>query len=81
MINEKILRDIADAGQGSFFLFDNSQNSYSEILNTINNMEKKTISMHEFDEFEDRYQIFATIAIILLIVSFVFPTKYNIRVE
>ena len=81
LINEKILRDIAEAGQGLFFLFDNSQNSYLEILNTINNMEKKTISMHEFDEFEDRYQIFATIAIILLIVSFVFPTKYNFRTE
>ena len=75
IINEKIMRDIATAGNGSFFLFGNNKDSYLEILDFINNMEKKTISMHEFSEYEDRYQIFSIIAMTSLIISFIFPTR------
>ena len=81
LINEKILRDIATAGIGSFFLFGNNEDSYLEILNFINNMEKKTISMHEFSEYEDRYQILSIIAMTSLIISFIFPTRENTKVK
>ena len=81
LINEKILRDIAAAGNGSYFLFGNKENSYLEILNFIDNMEKKTISMHEFSEYEDRYQIFSIIAMTSLIISFIFPTRQKTKIK
>ena len=62
-MNEVILKEIALAGNGSFFWFDNQRDTYAEIASAIETMEKKTISTHEFSEYEDRYQVFAFLSI------------------
>ena len=74
-INEKILRDIANAGQGNFFWFDNNRDTHLDIAGSIDDMEKKTISTHVYSEFEDRYQPVAFLAMLLLIAGFVIPTR------
>ena len=74
-LNESILRDIAGAGNGSYFWFNNNQDSYLNIATDIDAMDKKTISTHEFSEYEDRYQVFAMIAFGFLIIGFIFPTR------
>lgn len=74
-LNERILKDIASAGNGSFFWFDNNRDTYEDIALAIENMEKKTISTHEFSEYEDRYQSFALLAFGFLIWGFVIPTR------
>ena len=45
----------------------------------IDAMDKKTISTHEFSEYEDRYQVFAMIAFGFLIIGFIFPTRSRIN--
>ena len=72
-----ILKDIAMAGGGSFYWFANNKDSHLDIENGIKLMEKKTISTHEFSEYEDRYQIFGLMSFGLILFSFVFPTKRN----
>ena len=74
-INEKILRDIANAGQGNFFWFDNNRDTHLDIAESIDDMEKKTISTHVYSEYEDRYQPVAFLAMLLLIAGFVIPTR------
>ena len=74
-INEKILRDIANAGQGKFFWFDNNRDTHLDISETIDDMDKKTISTHVYSEYEDRYQPVAFLAMLLLIAGFVIPTR------
>ena len=74
-MNEGILRDIASAGNGSFFWFDNNRDTHEDIALAIQNMEKKTISTHEFSEYEDRYQSFALLAFGFLVWGFVIPTR------
>ena len=74
-INEKILKDIANAGQGKFFWFDNNRDTHLDIAETIDDMEKKTISTHVYSEYEDRYQPVAFLAMLLLIAGFVIPTR------
>ncbi len=74
-INEKILRDIANAGQGKFFWFDNNRDTHLDIAETIDDMDKKTISTHVYSEYEDRYQPVAFLAMLLLIAGFVIPTR------
>ena len=73
--NEKILKEIATAGKGTYFRFANSADSYREIAAAIENMEKKTISTHEFSEYEDRYQIIALASLLCYFIGFVIPTK------
>ncbi|NOZ03094.1 MAG: VWA domain-containing protein [FCB group bacterium] len=75
VLNEDILREIASAGGGVFIRFDNRSASYKELLSSINSMEKRTISTHEFAEYEDRYQIFGVFALVCFVIAYMFPTK------
>ena len=74
-LNEAILQDIARAGNGIYVRFDNSTAHYKLITNSINQMEKKTISTHEFSEYEDQYQLFGVMALSMFLVAFFIPTK------
>ena len=78
-LNESILKEIATAGGGSYFWFANSADSYKEISSVLENMEKKTISTHEFSEYEDRYQLLGLSSVFCFIISFAFPTKRKIK--
>ncbi len=74
-VDQVILKDIAQAGNGSFYWFSNNRDSYADIENGINKMEKKIISTHEFSDYDDRYQLIGLISLLLILVSFVYPTK------
>ncbi len=75
ILNKGILKEIASAGSGNFFWFANNQDTFKEILMDIDNMEKKTISTHEFSEYEDRYQIFTFFSIVLIMFGIIMPTR------
>jgi len=75
VLNESLLREIAHAGGGIFIRFDNRLATHRDLIKAINQMEKRTISTHEFSEYEDRYHIFGLIAFFLLAVGFIYPTK------
>ena len=77
ILNERILQEIAQAGDGIYVRFDNRFANYREILADINSMEKRTINTHEYSQFEDRYQIFSLLALVFLIVAFVMPTRHK----
>ena len=74
-VDQIMLKDIAIAGGGLFYWFANNRDSHLDIEDGIESMEKKTISTHEFSEYEDRYQIFGMLSFALILISFVFPTK------
>ena len=74
-LNEVALREIAEAGNGIYVRFDNRTTGHRILIHAIDSMEKKTISTHEFSEFEDRYQVFAIISLLFFIIGFMFPTK------
>ena len=78
ILNIENLKDIAYAGNGDFFWFDNNRDTFKDILLKINNMEKKTISTHEYSEYESRYQIFALISLLFLMIGFFMPTRLRI---
>ena len=74
-LNEGILQNISRAGNGIYVRFDNRAANYKMITGSINQMEKKTISTHEFSEYEDQYQLFGVIALSMFLVAFFIPTK------
>ncbi len=73
-INNSILKEISNAGGGTFFWFDNNRDTHLQIINTIDQMDKKTISSHEYYEYEDQYQIFLFFSFIFLFLGFGYPT-------
>ena len=74
-LNEGILQDIARAGNGIYVRFDNRAAHYKMITDSINQMEKKSISTHEFSEYEDQYQLFGVMALSMFLAAFFIPTK------
>ncbi len=75
VLNETILRDIANAGGGIFIRFDNRLATYRDLMKAIDQMEKKTISTHEFSEYEDRYHLFGVLSFLTLVIGFTYPTR------
>jgi len=75
VLNEEILREIAQIGHGIFTRFDNRLANYKEILKAIDKMDKQTIQTHVYSQFEDRYQGFATIALFCFLASMFLPTR------
>ena len=74
-VDQVILKDIAQAGNGSFYWFSNNRDSYTDIKSGINKMEKKIISTHEFSDYDDRYQLIGLVSFIFILISFIYPTK------
>ena len=74
-VDQIILKDIAQAGNGSFYWFSNNRDSYTDIKSGINKMEKKIISTHEFSDYDDRYQLIGLISFVFIFISFIYPTK------
>ncbi len=77
VLNESILKDIAQAGNGIYVRFDNRYANYRELLADINSMEKRTIKTHEYAQFEDRYQLFSVFSLLFFLIAFLLPTRNN----
>ena len=60
---------------GVFVRIENQVNAILPILNKIKEMEKKEIKSHVFSQYEDRYQVFLIIGLLLLLVEFFIPTR------
>jgi len=75
VLNEAVLRDIAEAGKGIFVRIDNQSNSSKKLLDAINAMEKKTFSSNVYAEFEDKYQLFAIFSLIFSVIAYVISTN------
>lgn len=74
-LNEQVLRDIADAGNGIYIRIDNQNIDDKKLIDVVNNMEKKTFESLEYAEFEDRYQIFAIFSLIFGVIAYIIPTN------
>ena len=75
ILNESILRDIADAGNGTYVRFDNKPANFREIMNAIDSMEKRTLKSNVYSEYEDRYQSFGILSVCLMMVGMLMPTR------
>ena len=75
IINEAILNDIANAGNGTYVKFDNKPANFRGIMTAIDSMEKRTLKSHIYSEYEDRYQSFAILSMGLMVVGMLIPTR------
>ena len=76
-LNEYTLSEIASKTGGKYIRVENQINAIMPLLNEINEMDKRELKSHIFSHYEDRYQIFLIIALVLLILEFIIPTCSN----
>ncbi len=74
-LNDEILRTIAIDTDGQYIRMDDGSVGIAPITDEIAGMEKKTLQTHEYAGFEDRYQYFATIALILFLIEPLISTR------
>lgn len=80
-LNEQALTEIATAGKGLFIRATNEDAGVEIILKEINKQTKNELDSVVYTEYEDRFQWFAALALILLLVELLMTDKKSKWVE
>lgn len=76
-LDESALQQIAIAGNGKYFQVSSQQRELDNILNEIASMEKKEFSAKIFTEYNDQFQYFLIMTIVLILIEFFISEKRN----
>ena len=68
-LNEKMLKDIADSGDGIYVRANNTQAGLSKVYKEINTLEKTKFESKSFSDYESRFQYFIALALITLLIE------------
>lgn len=74
-LNEEMLREIAMNGNGVYVHASNSQGGLDQVLDEINKMEKVEFGTKIYTDYEDRFQYFIGLSIILLLLEQVISSR------
>lgn len=78
-LDEAMLQKIAASGMGAYVRASNSNAGLQTIFEEINKLDKKEYESKTFSDYEDRFQYFVAIALLLLVVEiFIFNRKSKI---
>jgi Ca-activated chloride channel homolog len=78
-LDEEILKKIALSTNGNYVRANNSNIGLDEIFAQIKKMKKQDLESKMFTEYNDQFQIFAAIAVFLLIADFIIMERKNRR--
>lgn len=75
-LNEAVLRELAEAGDGSYFNLSAGSEKVLEVLKErIGRLEKRELEQRTFSEYESSFQWFVGAAILLLLIEFILPYR------
>ena len=80
-LNEQMLKQIASAGNGTYVRATNAKAGLSLIMGEIDKMEKKEFGSKSFKDYEDRFQLFLLVALILLIVEYFISNRRSSKLD
>jgi Ca-activated chloride channel family protein len=76
-LDEILMQQIAAAGKGSYVRASFAETGLNTIFDEISKMEKKEYESKVFSDFEDRFQYFIAIALLLLIIEITIFERKN----
>jgi len=74
-LDERILQEIAAAGNGQYVRANNTQAGLEFIFNEISKLEKTEFDSKVFTEYEDRFQFLLAIALALMLIEFLIQER------
>ena len=80
-LNEEMCKEIAAAGNGAYVRATNANSGLGIVMDQIGRMEKKTYDSKVFKNYEDRFQFFLGIALVLLIAEFFISNRKNLKLS
>lgn len=76
-LNEPMLQQIAQAGQGTYIRANNSQVGLNTLFNEIDSMEKTEMESQIYADYDEKFQYFIGLGLILLVLDFVILERKN----
>ena len=76
-LNEEMCQEIAAAGHGTYVRADNTNSALRALQKEIDKMNKSELDSKVYSEYDERFQTFAWIALILLLVDFMTLDRKN----
>lgn len=76
-LDDKMLSQIAQAGQGSYVRANNTQSSLDKIFEEINKMQKSEFEARIFSDYEDRFQYPLLLAFVVLVLELLLLERKN----
>ncbi len=76
-MNQEMLREIADAGDGIFLRANNTNQALNTLFDEINSMEKQEMEARIYSEYKERFQYLAGFAAFLLIFDLLLLERKN----
>jgi Ca-activated chloride channel family protein len=80
-LDENMCKEIAEAGNGVYVRATNASSGLNIVLDQVGKMQKKQYESKTFKDFEDRFQIFLALALILLLVEFFLSNRKNLSLS
>ena len=75
-LNETLMQELAQAGQGAYFNLDSGSEAVVQALQTrIDNIEKREFEQRVFNEFESYFQYFIALGLLFILLEFLLPYR------
>ncbi len=76
-LNEKILREITNAGNGSYIRATNNRLGLNMLFDQISSIEKKELETRIYSEYDEKFQFMIGLALILILFDFILLERKN----
>jgi Ca-activated chloride channel homolog len=80
-LNEQMCKQIAMAGKGVYVHADNSNGAYRVINKELERLAKSDIKTSNFSEYNEQFQSFALLALLILVIEFFIFGRKNKRLS
>lgn len=74
-LNVNLLQEIADQGNGKFYMIDQAMTALNKLDSDIEKLEKKEVEQTSFSDYNSYFQLFLFPAILLLIINFLLSSR------
>ena len=78
-LNEDMCREIAKAGNGSYIYVDNSSSAQKRLSEQVDRLAKAKIESQIYSEFDEQYQGFIALGLLLLFIDIILLERHNPR--
>ena len=76
-LNEEMCRQVAEAGGGAYIHVDNNSNAQQQLDNELSKLTKKEMQSTIYSDYDEQFQAFGIIALILLIIEICILDRKN----
>ncbi|HPB00245.1 MAG TPA: VWA domain-containing protein [Candidatus Marinimicrobia bacterium] len=76
-LEEETMQKIAALTGGKYYNLSANKDAFQKIAHEISGMDKKNLQSHEYSDYQQRYQIFLLIGLVLLTTEILIPEKRN----